>query len=1011
MNGFSNDSPFIKVIEELKKQAEIINKNYKLEALELKLSGEIQNDKDETSTGIIELGGKKIDFKKFCTADLGSKYIDLFVGNERSPKTTGEILSGMQETSYKNSQIVTGAEIGSKAIYYAYNHSLALGDISISSGAPENLTSNLGTNIFPTSDGRTDSIQNFYQYCCGVRNDTPSAPGEPTQVSLITDQNEVLGRGPSVENIDRYNSPGMSFFNHTFNADKKSILGINFSLQDADILHAFLNGITTLDLTKAITFLRIGFFAPSVAIADPRAKDKNSTPAYRPPVSLASFLGMNERSILQKSYESSVTAALASASAGSSPYLRNRSLSRLGYEIFLAPQTLVNPDINTTIDQNGFRKFPVRDPMVPLASIESFRVTVQNSPIAAFTTQVCDLKVIVHDKSRLEELSNLIAVQDFPSNFIEIEYGYSHPDADPVTGTAVGKFLDLMKMKQVYTVAGYNMTIKDQSAEINLKLVSLADKALMSVPCITGHLVSVKTVLQYLNNMTLTQFPDALPKGTIQFDPATSAGKMVERKLFIDIVNAVNRSSNYKDDAAVSDAFRVIKSAIDTNSAFSSTDKTPNKMQESMLLAAESFGVHAPVFADTFFSAMASGGRFSFKDNFKNNHKGGKFVTAAQLISRFVLAPLASSTIFDEVQIHCFSFNDRAGYLSKQPIAVCPVDMENLKKRLSYETATTMNKIYSTSEMLNAILKECSNPHAVGFGVSDPVRVVQEARKKAEDAKKSQDSAGVATSGEKTLDESKAEAQLTSKMKDIYKQVYGEDVDDPVFTAPRVRSSIQSLKKTIDAGPNKGKEITVCKIIIYDDSCTSLSEVASILDVASEDLSTYQPKADSTTAGLDKIGTGPRDDTKFVRNILRKLYPTLKIGTGNSVVNGVSIATSTSGDVAQAQLMESLRGVYGAQQESMQESAGEDITVIPAKISFNMPGCPIVNRGQNIFVDLGTGTTLDNVYSVSSISHNIDSRGNFTTAVSLAPTSGGTVRGVSTKIERALKKFTSATGK
>jgi hypothetical protein len=575
-----------------------------------------------------------------------------------------------------------------------------------------------------------------------------------------------------------------------------------------------------------------------------------------------------------------------------------------------------------------------------------------------------------------------------------------------VNGTAVGRFLNLMKMKQVYTVAGYNMSIKDQSAEISLKLVSLADKAILAVPCITGQLISVKTVLQYLNNMTLTQFPDIFPKGTLQFDSSTSAGRMVERSLFVNIVDAVNRSQNYKEDANVKRALTEIKDAITTNTISANSDLNPNKIQEKMISAAESLGINSS-FGDPFFDKMANGKTFSFATNFRANHKEGKFVASSQLISRFVLAPLASSTVFDEVQVHCFSFNDRAGYLSKLPISVCPVDMENLKKRLSYDTAMTNSKVYSTAEMLNAILKECSNPHNAGFGVSDAVQAIQESRKKAEEARKQQDGAGVAPSGEKTADESKAEAQLTSKLTGIYAQVYpGVTVEDPVFTVPRVKSVLQPLKKTVD-----GREISICKIIIYDDACTTLSELASILGAASEDLSTYQPKVDSTTAGLAQISTGARDDIKFVRNLLRKLYPSLKIGSGNSVVSGVNIATSTSGDVAQAQLMEALRGVYGAQQETMTETAGEDITVIPAKLSFNMPGCPVVSRGQNLFVDLGTGTTLDNVYSVSSVSHNIDNRGNFTTSVSLAPTSGGTVRGVSTKLERALKKFTSATSK
>jgi len=996
MSGKISNSPFIRTVELLKKEAEIINKNYKAESLEIKLQNyEIQNDKSEASDGIVELSGKKIDFKKFCTAELGGKYIDTFVGNEREPKTTGEILRSLQEVDYPTAQVINGA-VKHPIISVAHNFAVAA-NISTTTDVPGQQSIPLSLDIFGDRDGKY-SPQDLYAYSSGI-----ISPEDPKK--LITNQNTAISSPVSVDGIDKYKSPGMSFFNHRFSVDNKSILGMNFCLQDTDILHAFLNGITTLDLTKAITHLKIGFFSPAVSFSSPGGTDRNSNPGYRPPISLASSLGMKGRSILQTTYANSLTDLLIGASAGSSPFLKDKSLSRIGYEIFLAPQTLVNPDINSTFDQSSSRKFPVRDPMQPIASIDSFRVTIQNSPIAVFTTQVCELKIIVHDKSRLEEMSSFIAVQDFPSNFVEVEYGYNHPDSDPVTGTAVGRFLNLMKMKQLYTVAGYSMSIKDQSAEINLKLVSLADRALTSVPCITGFSISTKTALQYLNNLSLTSFPDLFSKSTLQFDPATSAGRMVERRFFTTLVEAVNASSDYKNDDAVATALTQLSSAIKSNKIAENSSVTPNQLQESMLQAAGSIGINSGNFPDGFFNTMAgvSVNGFSFADIFRKSHTEINYTSAGQLISRFVLAPLASSTIFDEVQVHCFSFNDRACYLSKQPIAVCPIDLNNLKVRLKWDNTMKLNRVYSTSEMLNAILKECSNPHNAGFGVSDPVKQVQDARQAAEKAKADTAEGSTPNGSEKTADEQKAEAALTSKISDIYSQVYRTPPEDPVFTVPRVKSTIQSLKKTLPSG----KEISICKIIIYDDACTSLSELASILGVASEDLASYQPKIDSSDKGVQVINTGARDDIRVVRNILRKLYPSLKIGTGNSVVNGVSISTNTSGDVAQAQLMEALRGVYGAQQESMPESAGEDITVIPAKVSFNIPGCPVVTRGQSIFVDLGTGTTLDNVYTVSSVSHNIDGRGNFTTAVSLAPTSGGTVRGVSTKLERALKKFTS----
>ena len=1011
-------NPLLKTVELLKREADTINQNYRAQPLKITLKDYVViNDANENTTGLVNIGGKQIDWSKFCTAELGSRYVDLVMGSERAPLTTDEIMKSLGKISYTDAQVLCGETENSDAIIFFASNENVSGNISKTSGFDDLPSRTLSTDVFAVTDSSTRD-QTFWSYACGLRitnpavSPAPAAAGSrPGTQKLAFDYSPILGQRPQADKIDRYKSPGMTFINHKFGVDKKSLLGINFSLQDADILHAFLNGMTTVDLAKAITYLRIGFFSPSekVFTRDPNTKEENSS--VKPSVSLASFLGMSPTSgILQTTYGQSSASELIKIGAGQSPYLRDNSLSRLGFELFLSPQTLVNPEINKS-NQSGTRRFLVRDPMVPLASVDSFKVIIQNSPIAAFTTQICEIRMTVHDKSRLEELSNFIAIQEFPSNFVEVEYGYSHPDSGPITGTAVGRFLNLMRMKQVFTVAGYNMTVKDQTAEISLKLVSQAERALSAVPCVTGSLISINTVLQYLNNLSLPAFPDMQAKDSKAFDPNTSSGRMVSRQAFINLVDTINQSASYKNDQNVRLALSELQQSILKSGTVTQGELNPNQLQISHLDTAAAYSIVATStpesgnFSDTFFEQMSRGG-FNFGQKFKESAgRLGNFVSAAQLISRFVLAPLASSTIFDEVQIHCFSFNDRAGYLSKQPISVCPISMADLREVMT-KGSPEPKKVFSTAEMLSKILRLCSNPHNVAFGISDPLLSLQKAREAAESARED-DEQGTQPDGppEKTEPEKAAQSALDAKIKQIYKEVYGtEELEDPVFKVPVIRSRLQSLKVKRESD---GKELNICRIIIYDEACTSLSEISSILGVASEDLSTYQPKVDFTTEGINQLASGARNDIHVVRGILRKLYPSFRVGHGNSVVNNVSVSTSTSGEVAQAQLVEALRGVYGTQQENIPETAGSDITVIPAKISFSMLGCPIVSRGQSVFVDLGTGTTLDNVYTVSSVSHNIDARGNFSTSVTLAPTSSGTVRSVATKIERALKKFTS----
>jgi hypothetical protein len=54
--------------------------------------------------------------------------------------------------------------------------------------------------------------------------------------------------------------------------------------------------------------------------------------------------------------------------------------------------------------------------------------------------------------------------------------------------------------------------------------------------------------------------------------------------------------------------------------------------------------------------------------------------------------------------------------------------------------------------------------------------------------------------------------------------------------------------------------------------------------------------------------------------------------------------------------------------------------VIPSQLNMTTMGNPLVSYMQNFFVDLQTGTTLDNIYYVTGLSHTIEA-GKFTTSI------------------------------
>ena len=71
-------------------------------------------------------------------------------------------------------------------------------------------------------------------------------------------------------------------------------------------------------------------------------------------------------------------------------------------------------------------------------------------------------------------------------------------------------------------------------------------------------------------------------------------------------------------------------------------------------------------------------------------------------------------------------------------------------------------------------------------------------------------------------------------------------------------------------------------------------------------------------------------------------------------------------------------GLGGGTTAQGSRDAGLPLQTAPTQLSLTTLGCPIMSYGQYFFVDFGTGTTVDNQYVVSGISHTI-SQGKFET--------------------------------
>lgn len=132
-----------------------------------------------------------------------------------------------------------------------------------------------------------------------------------------------------------------------------------------------------------------------------------------------------------------------------------------------------------------------------------------------------------------------------------------------------------------------------------------------------------------------------------------------------------------------------------------------------------------------------------------------------------------------------------------------------------------------------------------------------------------------------------------------------------------------------------------------------------------------------------------------IRASLRKLAPTLEIGSNGTMIKTVSVASKTDDLMAAANLVNIMKPKTGNSANGsptppptgLEGPGGLPIRTIPAQLSMTTMGCPAVRLYQQFFVDLGTGTSLDNLYTCTQISHTI-APGKFETGLTFAFSDG-----------------------
>lgn len=134
---------------------------------------------------------------------------------------------------------------------------------------------------------------------------------------------------------------------------------------------------------------------------------------------------------------------------------------------------------------------------------------------------------------------------------------------------------------------------------------------------------------------------------------------------------------------------------------------------------------------------------------------------------------------------------------------------------------------------------------------------------------------------------------------------------------------------------------------------------------------------------LDRNNDGALSNDEVKRHISR-MVPTIVYGGNASSVINANLASKQDPLLAttQMQAMASKQGKPSVLSSNGSDVGGLPLRVIPASLTLTSLGCPLLTYAQMFFVDFNTGTTIDNVYALTGLTHTI-AQGKFESQLTL----------------------------
>jgi hypothetical protein len=719
-----------------------------------------------------------------------------------------------------------------------------------------------------------------------------------------------------------------------------------------------------------------------------------------------------------------------------------------GMEIFCTPQTIAaaTADLNSE-DSIAARGVAVLNPLVPLLTLESANIQQVGINGSLYAQTKIDLKMTLHDRSRLSDVEPLVSAEIFPTSTFRISYGWSHPDTNKMTGNVYAKLINAMKVTQDFSISSVSISSAESTAmSLSISLISQGSFTAKSAKIITANgeylpYTAIQTLVSQIINIrnssakkdqSFTSYSRVGTKILASANGSSSSSRLVSLSNFYNLYNSIQDILGDDKGAAakVQEIINKLNTAeIDTNtkdyadisagelekvfsfklvsgkSGYSDIENPGFYTQQSSLVPdALKVWVSEVQTVDnlSFSSGVASGGTTY-----------APVVPLSAIVYRLVAVPLIlTQPDIDEVRMHFFSFNSACGEMAQENIGNFPIIVSEMIHRAEDDKGLTQKS--SIESAITKILNQVNTPGNRFFGVSEYLNNVEAAAKAAqtassgESASDRQDEINTAVSNAKRL--------VSAKNAGILERKNITGVGD-AFVPARVKHQIEILPAYDSDGSSDKPNKKIARIIFYDERSGNFNKIANIVFsmISNNNTVRLNAKTDSLSSQVKSFLTTPVNakdsagneynlyslkDKRSAKLLAENLYPTIRIGSDAAVIMGASYTSQPAGDLQSVYLLSALTdSAPGSSTGASSNSAIiDDVFIIPSTVTLTMLGNTCIARGQTYYIDFNTGTTLDNAYTVTAVSHTIRP-GTFTTTATLAPLGAASMKSVQVQLQ------------